>query len=263
MDPNGKGPSLRDIKYGPNKRGLALVSDRTFGNMVEQVRARVAPPAATPLPTQAPPFLAAVWMYGFVFDPKHAASAGWSRARAVASMRASAGRRAAQVVHRVPRDLPDRLLDGGTVARPLDGAQLRHHRAHVRPHPRPRQEGAGPLLDPRGLPSPGREDRGRFERGLDEVPRGGGVRCRGRRGTTPPVRLVLDAVRQEGREEANERGRGREAEKGEAVAERGADGRRARVAVDRIGVERRGRRRAEGLGDRLDGRDRASDGAAW
>lgn len=59
-DANGKAPSLREHKY-ESKRGLGLIADRTFGNMVEQ----------------APPFLTCLWMYGLVFDPKHAAAAGW------------------------------------------------------------------------------------------------------------------------------------------------------------------------------------------
>ena len=48
--------SLREIKY-ESTRGLALLSDRTFLNMLEQ----------------APPCLAAFWLYGLLIDPKRAA----------------------------------------------------------------------------------------------------------------------------------------------------------------------------------------------
>lgn len=59
-DDNGKKPSAKEIKYN-SKRGLGLLSDRTFLNMFEQ----------------APPFLCSMWMYGMVSDPKMAAQAGW------------------------------------------------------------------------------------------------------------------------------------------------------------------------------------------
>jgi len=49
--------SLREVKY-ESKKGLALMSDRTFLNMVEQC----------------PPCLFSVWIYGLVVDPAKAAN---------------------------------------------------------------------------------------------------------------------------------------------------------------------------------------------
>jgi len=54
---DGKKKSLREIKYD-SKRGLGLISDRTFGNMVEQ----------------SIPCLASLWLYGLLVDVSHAAS---------------------------------------------------------------------------------------------------------------------------------------------------------------------------------------------
>ena len=60
-DDAGKKPSLAQIKYGP-KRGLALMSDRTFLNMMEQ----------------SPALLTALWMYALAVDPSHAANLMWA-----------------------------------------------------------------------------------------------------------------------------------------------------------------------------------------
>mmetsp|Transcript_11671 Transcript_11671/g.37162 ORF Transcript_11671/g.37162 Transcript_11671/m.37162 type:complete len:152 (-) Transcript_11671:261-716(-) len=53
-----KGPSLRELKYGSNKKGLNLLSDRTFLNLFEQ----------------SVPFLSSVWLYGLVCDAGFAAT---------------------------------------------------------------------------------------------------------------------------------------------------------------------------------------------
>jgi len=53
-----KGPSLRELKYGDNKKGINLLSDRTFLNLFEQ----------------SVPFLTSIWLYGVVCDAASAAS---------------------------------------------------------------------------------------------------------------------------------------------------------------------------------------------
>lgn len=50
--------SLRELKYGDNKKGLNLCSDRTFLNLFEQ----------------SVPFLTSVWIYGLVVDATFAAT---------------------------------------------------------------------------------------------------------------------------------------------------------------------------------------------
>lgn len=52
-----KTTSLREIKYGGNKKGLSLLADRTFLNLFEQ----------------SVPFLTSVWLYGTFNDAAFAA----------------------------------------------------------------------------------------------------------------------------------------------------------------------------------------------
>lgn len=52
--------SMADIKYG-STRGLGLLGDRTFLNMLEQ----------------SPAFLTSLWLHALFVDPETAAKAGW------------------------------------------------------------------------------------------------------------------------------------------------------------------------------------------
>ncbi|KAJ8609824.1 hypothetical protein CTAYLR_008122 [Chrysophaeum taylorii] len=54
---NEKSPSLREVKY-EQKRGLALLADRTFLNMLEQ----------------SVPLITSTWLYGLVVDPTFAST---------------------------------------------------------------------------------------------------------------------------------------------------------------------------------------------